>query len=67
LLYQARKRTGDARPAELEGIRDMVREHAGALRTWADRMTQKHGNDVWPGNPDRLRGFAKAAEKRIAN
>lgn len=65
LHYRARVEAGDATLGEIQAIRDQVLEHLEEMRTWADRMEERYGKDIWPGNPDRLRKFAGEVEEKL--
>jgi len=66
LLHRSRGQAADATRGERDAIRDRALEHINALRRWADRMEERYGKEVWPGNPERLRQFAREAERQLA-
>ncbi len=60
------RKAADATPEELQAIREQARAHIKEMRTWAGRMEERYGKDIWPGNPERLRHFAHEAEKQLS-
>lgn len=65
LHLQYRKSAGDTTADELAAIRTDVEKYLASLRQWADKMERIYGQDIFPGNPARLRSFAAEVEKRM--
>lgn len=65
LHLEARKGARDATDEESAAIRAEVVKQIGLLREWAERMEQRYGPEVYPGNPKRMRDFAADVEKRL--
>jgi hypothetical protein len=65
LLYEDRARAGDAPAEELAFLQGLTAGHIEALREWAQQMSRTWGDEIWPGNPARIRKFADEVETRL--
>lgn len=65
LAYEHAKSSDLFTDDEAKRFRQRALDHAAALRQWADRMAHRYGDGIWPGLPDRCRGFAHEVEKRV--